>query len=465
MNSVANLMVATKVNSNFGAKHVTSSNDRAIHNDFSEVFKGQNGIRKLDEKKFEKFYNEKKVKELSSPKESHKSKGENLDIEKQVDVDVDIHIRKRKKQGDKIQISNEKVEEPEELTSEIVEIINSEDMIVNIVSEMMGISTEALGDLMEDMDLTIGDLVEMKDLASLVGKFFDIDNMGELITHEKAPEMIKQITIELEKIIQILETVVDTNKESEVIAVDEKSVSLNIAQVGKEIIPTLPKEQVESTKQLEKEPIKLEVNDLRSQQETTKYEPNNGSNHESEFANSFADGMVVTKEVVMVKGAEEILYQQVSTKDVIDQIVTKAVVNLSGDKTSMELQLNPEHLGKIAVSITAEQGMIKGHFVAESSLVKEMIESNIVLLKAQLEEQGVKVDKIEVTVGDTNQFFDKNKERQQEARNKKKSSNRINRISDKMKIDENMPVMMKEDIPIHSHIEETMVEHTVSFSA
>ncbi len=64
----------------------------------------------------------------------------------------------------------------------------------------------------------------------------------------------------------------------------------------------------------------------------------------------------------------------------------------------MELQLNPESLGKINLSVVAKDGIMTAHFTAQNEMVKEAIESQIQILKDNLNNQGLKVESIEVTV-------------------------------------------------------------------
>ena len=99
---------------------------------------------------------------------------------------------------------------------------------------------------------------------------------------------------------------------------------------------------------------------------------------------------------------------QVDVADIIKQIVEFSRVTLTRTATTMEMQLNPEHLGKIFLQLTAKDGMVSAHITAQNEAVKEAIESQIVLFKENMNEAGVKVDAVEVTVG--SHEFEKNLE-------------------------------------------------------
>jgi flagellar hook-length control protein FliK len=190
---------------------------------------------------------------------------------------------------------------------------------------------------------------------------------------------------------------------------------------------------------------------------------NNQDQGSSTFSDLLGQNITLTKEVVVQNEVKQVLYQQISTKEVIDQIVTKAVVKLTPDKTSMQLQLNPGHLGKVSVSVTSEQGLVKSQFVAENQVVKEMLEANMIQLKEQLEEQGIKVDKIEVTVGDTNQYFNQKDQQEQQSKHasRKSSRSRVGSVASISEVDEIEAVTNQPQSVLDSGID----IHTVEYSA
>lgn len=69
----------------------------------------------------------------------------------------------------------------------------------------------------------------------------------------------------------------------------------------------------------------------------------------------------------------------------------------------MEMQLNPENLGKIYLNISEKEGVIRAQLAAQNEVVKEALETQMVELRQNLNQQGIKVDAIEVTVA-THEF-------------------------------------------------------------
>jgi len=82
----------------------------------------------------------------------------------------------------------------------------------------------------------------------------------------------------------------------------------------------------------------------------------------------------------------------------MEQIVNQMKVTISPETTSMEMQLNPENLGKVYVNISSEEGVINAQFRATNEIVKEALETQIATLRENLNQAGVKVDAIEVTI-------------------------------------------------------------------
>ena len=90
--------------------------------------------------------------------------------------------------------------------------------------------------------------------------------------------------------------------------------------------------------------------------------------------------------------------QTVNGADVIKQIINSVKVTGNNVVQSMEIQLNPEHLGKVTLNVTSKSGVITAEIVAQNEQVKKAIESQINTLKDNFENQGIKIEAVEVTV-------------------------------------------------------------------
>lgn len=104
------------------------------------------------------------------------------------------------------------------------------------------------------------------------------------------------------------------------------------------------------------------------------------------------------KSVAMEMPVKEAAFTSIDTIDIIEQIVEQVKVNISGETTTMEMQLNPENLGKVYVQVSAREGSVNAQITAANETVRNALEIQIADLKQNLNQAGVKVDAIEVTV-------------------------------------------------------------------
>ncbi len=97
---------------------------------------------------------------------------------------------------------------------------------------------------------------------------------------------------------------------------------------------------------------------------------------------------------------------EVSPAEVVRQVVTRIETMAHQPRTdSVTLQLEPERLGKLRVTISVSDGTIHTHIVADNQAVRQMLESNSALLQQALQERGLQLGALQVSVqGDGRQF-------------------------------------------------------------
>lgn len=96
--------------------------------------------------------------------------------------------------------------------------------------------------------------------------------------------------------------------------------------------------------------------------------------------------------------AEDTSYLPIDTMDLIEQFAENVKVTVAENASSMEMQLNPENLGKVYLQISSEQGSVRAQIAASNEAVKAALETQVAELRETLEQSGIKVDSIEVTV-------------------------------------------------------------------
>lgn len=93
--------------------------------------------------------------------------------------------------------------------------------------------------------------------------------------------------------------------------------------------------------------------------------------------------------------------QQTSrTYSVPQQIVEQAKLLQNGQNSEMIIKLNPEHLGELSLKVSVNgNGGVTATFHTDNAQVRAILETSMIQLKQQLNEQGIKVDQVEVQTG------------------------------------------------------------------
>ena len=136
-------------------------------------------------------------------------------------------------------------------------------------------------------------------------------------------------------------------------------------------------------------------------EDNTSTSKENSFNNELEISEhaSFQETIQSTVNTEVVTEAESTQpYTSIDTRDVIDQIVTQARITNLEDTHTMEMTLNPQHLGKLAMRVVEENGVIHARIQTENQTVKEALETQMMILQDHLNEKGMKVDSIEISV-------------------------------------------------------------------
>lgn len=132
---------------------------------------------------------------------------------------------------------------------------------------------------------------------------------------------------------------------------------------------------------------------------------------------------------------ERPVYTQPETNQIMDQIVEYMKINIKPETQEMEMQLHPASLGTVHVQIAAKDGVITAQFAAQNETVKAVLETQMIQLKEQFEEQGIKVEAVEVTVANHaygEQFGGEREAADQQGEGAKKGARRINLNLDEM---------------------------------
>lgn len=370
---------------------------------------------------------------------------------------------------EELQVSDEQIEDAmATLGMQGIDLLNQNNL-AQLVSELIGenitdlICNESFQNIMqsvasigEDLFLELGITQEdFKDICSLIEQtggqpqdenvglnttevFDETANQG-ILTDETNPDMAHQ-QVENDR---VQKNVTDSQTQQNVVS--PKEVALEAKPVVEEVAP-----EETQTEEL------LVAVEAEENSDTSKGFTQNQQGSQSELTQNMAEILMpqttATETVVLNQAEFAETYQQViDIQNVMEQIVESAKVTVGADTTKMEMQLNPENLGKIYMEITSKEGTISAKFVAQNDSVREALQAQMADLKQNLNQAGIKVDAVEVTVS-SHEFeknLDENAKQQEQLgeqqEQKEQSGRRTRRNINLGELDELSGVMSEEE--------------------
>lgn len=303
-------------------------------------------------------------------------------------------------------------EMPEENLEQAMEVIaTAVNELIQQISDTMDIPVDSVREIMTQMDLEPTDLLQPENLSALLLAASGEPDSSSLLTNEQlytdyqtlmdqGAEVLEQsseaLEITPEQLIQVVETQTKVDVEP------EKPIEEQVKE------PVVNVEENESLIQTADEETFTQVSGA---QESDGGKEAKDSGHKDEHE-SGENGNVMLQSIrdegFRPEGTESVQQTQgsadeVDTQDIMRQIMDYMKIQVKSDVSSLEMQLHPANLGTLQIQVAAKGGMLTANFITQNEAVKAALESQMVQLKESFEEQGVKVEAIEVTV-QTHQF-------------------------------------------------------------
>ena len=355
----------------------------------------------------------------------------------------------------------------------------------DVLKEKLGASDEQIEEAMEKLGLGFADLMDPTQLASLVAELSGTQDMATLLCSsdfvdvmqafdELGENLLAELGITAEELGEMLKAAVngmpadnDLQAAENPIAADtlQTSKSVGTDQEAVETPANVMQETETGVTAVEKNPEKTSYEDGHALAAEENASANIGPADEKEKT-LFSGGEDLHQQNAQTGNGEHVLLGQmpeeaqtvqstetaeytpaVDTADIIRQIVEFSRVTVGNAATTMEMQLNPEHLGKVFLELTSKNGVVSAHLTAQNEAAKAALESQMVDLRQNLTQAGVKVEAVEVTVG--SHEFERNLEQnakhdEQQAEQQEKMAKQTRRIS-MDDLDELVGVMSEEE--------------------
>ncbi len=104
--------------------------------------------------------------------------------------------------------------------------------------------------------------------------------------------------------------------------------------------------------------------------------------------------------------------ENVEKNDLIEQVVQKIKYISRKDFSEIKIHLRPESLGKVVLRVIMDKEHVTAKLTTENNQVKEILESNLIELKNSLNEKGISVQSLSVSIGNNESWQNSNRNHQ-----------------------------------------------------
>ncbi len=299
-----------------------------------------------------------------------------------------------------------KTEETEEITDDAEVLEKAGGEMVAALAAQMGISEDAVREAMDALGMTDVSLLDAKNLKSLMVELTEGADDMSLLTDGDFYQSVMEALGTLEDIAGEVQEETGMSQEEFNAAVMEAQKRL--AEEVPEEVQEVSVQDLQEGENTDSEAVKLSVQkpeltenartETVAQKDAPKQE-DTGKNSESPFMGNSYQAQNVEQQAQALKAAEaEKAFSMTDTQEIMDQILDYMKVSVKPELTSLEMQLHPESLGTLHIQISNKEGAVTAQFIAQNESVRAVLESQMMELRENLEQQGVKVEAVEVTI-------------------------------------------------------------------
>ncbi len=320
-------------------------------------------------------------------------------------------------------VQEEQAVESQDVENAEKELEVATEELKNEIAEKLDISVEELETVMETLGLTDASLFTQEGMTSLVMEVQQISTPVELLTNADAYQTLQDLTAIAEELLgnvkeELQLTDAQMQKALAQFAENEMA-SQEVVDDEVTLQETDSNETVEEVQQSTedgnntsdanettvnetsvKETSVKETNELTNKEN---HAGNNGHEQQAENGqvtseNSFQLNNTQTVNQTTTDFSQNITGNNLSTQEIYDQIGEYIKTNIKPGISEVEMQLNPENLGTLHIHLSSKQGNVTAQLTVQNELVKAALEVQLIQLKENFAEQGIKVDAVEVTV-------------------------------------------------------------------
>lgn len=320
--------------------------------------------------------------------------------------------------------------------ADLKSVENVANEITNEVRDILGVDDETLANAMTALGFSALDLLDTSNLAKLVLTINGSSEFTDLLTDENMMNQLNSLidvveNINWEELTGMSkedfatalansmqqsdiedENLMTTVSDGETFSVVQEDTPDRQVNVRTDVSDNITDAKQDVTVVVEKNQNKAEPGSAQTDSdagknmseeiaESTVSDDDAVSGRQTNVQNNFIQNMeqAVTN-VEQTQSARPNTVRMQQMVDIVNQVVEKIKVSLGTESTSMEMQLNPEHLGKVLLNVSSKNGMMTAVFSVQSEEAKAALESQMFTLRENLELRELKVDAVEVNVSD-----------------------------------------------------------------
>ena len=314
------------------------------------------------------------------------------------------------------------------------------------IEETFDISDEELTEAMEVLGMTMADLIDPSALTQLYAQLSGAEDTMSILTDEGMYAGLQDLLSDVQTLTEGLMEELGVDKEAlqslvgdfvmpEEVIQDSESLELEASEDEPEDDAALISPGGKSTEKAEGTAPSESAKDAAMQevsQPRRSRESHEGKEQDSDAALMGNAGNQFAAEPADVPSAQEVTFENTTytaqqTREIARQLVEQIRVNVTQETTSLDMVLNPASLGHVALNIEARNGVITAVFTAQNEAVRAVIENQMIVLRENLESQGIRIEAVEVTV--SAQAFDENLERGREEGRQREESQTVVRAA------------------------------------
>ena len=365
----------------------------------------------------------------SQPAEIKKTSAAVVDKAEQPEKPTEVSTEKK----DNFQTAEEKPELKKADVTEEADAVEAAERAAGIlnqvaeaVKDLLGLSDEELNQMLEQLGITNLQLIQPETLQNLVLMANSEQDAVVLLTDAELLNTVTKLTAQVEQILQEAgvtpEELMNVFEDPDFAGMVEDAIANLSKETEEDNAESTTVENISFAETEENLERKVEIQTDKKDTDTSANDRNSEDSTEvDKIAEQFVQNLQkAAQEIGEVTGKSDMVQM---IREIADQILEKIKVSVTAETTSLEIVLTPEELGKVNLTVTTDSdGVMNAKFVTENELAREAIERNLVQFKEMLQEQGLKVDNIEVTVG--NFEFDRNGQTGDNTQEEHKNGNR-----------------------------------------